>query len=465
MLLTISTTHKPATDLGYLLHKHPDRLQTFDLSFGKAHVYYPEATGERCTAALQLEIDPIGLVRRAGSRGRQRSLQHYVNDRPYAASSFLSVAINKVFRSAFAGRGGGKQDLAATEIPLEATVHCLRNLGDPSLIQRLFEPLGYAVGIQPYPLDSGFDDWGNSPYFTITIKGVKRLGELLRHLYVLIPVFDNEKHYWVGDDEVEKLLRLGENWLESHPEKALIASRYLKSQRSLARAALERLTVEDGASESRQEGRLNSEQVLEAPLRLNELRLRAIVEAVKAIRASNVVDLGCGEGKLIGALQEIRELERIVGLDVSSTALEIAERRLRLQELPDNRRRRIKLMHGSLTYRDSRLNGFDVAVAAEVVEHIDPDRLGAFERSIFEFSRPGAVIVTTPNAEYNASFKGMKPGQMRHPDHRFEWTRAEFQAWCTQVCGKYGYGVEHQGVGDAHPDLGPPTQMAVFKTA
>ena len=465
MLLTISTTHQPATDLGYLLHKHPDRLQTFDLSFGKAHVFYPEATNERCTAALQLEIDPIGLVRGIKSRGKQRSLQHYVNDRPYVASSFLSVAINKVFRSAFAGRGGGKQELAATEIPLEATVHCLRNRGDDSLLLRLFEPLGYEVSTQPHPLDSRYDDWGNSPYFTITIKGSRRLSDLLRHLYVLIPVFDNEKHYWVGDDEVEKLLRQGENWLESHPEKALIASRYLKSQRSLARAALERLTVEDGDSESVEKNRLDSEQVLEAPLRLNELRLRAIVEAVKATRASNVVDLGCGEGKLIRELQEIRELERILGLDVSSTALEIAERRLRLQELPDNQRRRIKLMHGSLTYRDTRLNGFDVAVAAEVIEHIDLDRLGAFERSVFEFSRPGAVILTTPNAEYNANFKGMKPGQMRHPDHRFEWTRAEFQAWCSNVCGKYSYTVEHKDVGDAHPDLGPPTQMAVFKTA
>ena len=502
MLLTISTTHQPATDLGYLLHKHPDKLQTFDLSFGKAHVYYPEATVERCTAALQLEIDPIGLVRGIKSRGKQRSLQHYVNDRPYVASSFLSVAINKVFRSAFAGRGGGKQELAATRMPLEATVHCLRNRGDDSLLLRLFQPLGYEVSIQPHPLDSKFDDWGNSPYFTITIKGSRRLSDLLRHLYVLIPVFDNEKHYWVGDDEVEKLLRQGENWLESHPEKALIASRYLKSQRSLARAALEQLTVEDGDSETVEKHRLDSEQVLEAPLRLNERRLRAIVEAVKATRASNVVDLGCGEGKLIKELLEIRELERILGFDVSSTALEIAERRLRLhgttlgtrasrprrgrdalvpsvfpaasaaetggeslQEMPDNQRRRIKLMHGSLTYRDTRLNGFDVAVAAEVIEHIDLDRLGAFERAVFEFSRPGAVILTTPNAEYNANFKGMKPGQMRHPDHRFEWTRAEFQAWCSHVCGKYSYGVEHKGVGDAHPDLGPPTQMAVFKTA
>ena len=463
MLLTISTTHKPATDLGYLLHKHPDKLQTFDLSFGKAHVFYPEARDERCTAALQLEIDPIGLVRSVKSRGKQRLLQDYVNDRPYVASSFLSVALNKVFRSALSGSSPGRQNLAGSEIPLEAVVHCLRNRGDNSMPLRLFEPLGYEVSMQSHPMDAKFDDWGNSPYFTITMKGSKRLSDLLRHLYVLIPVLDKEKHYWVGDDEVEKLLRQGKNWLESHPEKELIASRYLKSRRSLARVALQRLTADEGIPESDDENQPDSEKVFEAPLRLNDRRLVTIVEAVKATRASNLVDLGCGEGKLIKELLKIRKLEKICGLDVSSTALEIAERRLRLQEMPDNQRRRIKLMHGSLTYRDTRLNGFDVAVAAEVIEHIDPDRIDAFERSVFLYASPGVIILTTPNAEYNASFEGMKPGEMRHPDHRFEWTRAEFEAWCSNTCKKFSYDVEHSGIGEEHSDLGPPTQMAIFR--
>ncbi len=465
MLLTISTTHNPATDLGFLLHKHPDKLQSFDLSFGKALVFYPEATEERCTAALQLEIDPIGLVRSIKRGGRQRLLEDYVNDRPYVASSFFSVALNRVFRSAFIGSSGDRPELAESEMPLEAVVHCLPSRGGEPVLRRLFEPLGYEVSAQSHPLDPEYESWGNSPYLTVRITGSKRLRDLLRHLYVLIPVLDSKKHYWIGDDEVEKLLRHGEDWLESHPEKELIASRYLKHRRSLARAALERLTDGEEASASEEDGRPDPEQVLEAPLRLNDRRIDAIVDVVKSLGAGTVIDLGCGEGKLIRKLLGIRTLRKIVGVDVSSAALEFAERRLGLREMPENQRRRLELMNGSVTYRDARLNGFDIAVVAEVIEHIDLDRLSAFERSVFEFAKPGVVIITTPNAEYNATFENMKPGQLRHPDHRFEWTRVEFSAWCAQICQKYGYGAEHRAVGDAHPELGAPTQMAIFKQA
>lgn len=465
MLLTISTTHTPATDLGFLLHKHPDRLQSFDVPFGKAHVFYPEATPQRCTAALQLEIDPIGLVRSNRRGNRQRLLEDYVNDRPYVASSFVSVALNRVFHSALIGSSRERPELAQSEMPLEAAIHCLPSRGGETVLRRLFEPLGYEVSVEPHPLDAQFDAWGRSPYFTVTITGSKRLRDLMRHLYVLIPVLDSKKHYWVGDDEVEKLLRHGEDWLEAHPEKELIASRYLKQRRSLARAALRRLTDGEEASASEEEARPDSEQALEAPLRLNDRRMAAVVDAVKSTDAETVIDLGCGEGRLIRELLRIRKLRKIVGVDVSSTALEFAERRLRLQEMPDNQRRRIGLMHGSVTYRDARLQGFGVAVATEVIEHIDPDRLGAFERSVFEFAKPGAVIVTTPNAEYNATFERMEPGQMRHPDHRFEWTRAEFAAWCEGICQSHGYAVEHLDIGDAHPEFGPPTQMAIFRRA
>ena len=463
MLLTISTTHSPATDLGFLLHKHPDRLQSFDVSFGKAHVFYPEATEERCTAAMQLEIYPIGLVRNIRGPGRHRLLEDYVNDRPYVASSFFSVALNRVYRSALAGSSSERPELAASEMPLEAVVHCLPSRGGESVLRRLFEPLGYEVSVQSHPLDPHFDAWGDSPYFTLKIAGPKRLCDLLRHLYVLIPVLDSRKHYWVGDEEVEKLLRHGEDWLQSHPEKELIASRYLKHRRSLARAALERLTQGEEAPVSEEEP--DREQGLEVPLRLNDHRTAAIVAAVKSTEAETVVDLGCGEGKLVRELLRMRKLRKIVGMDVSSVALEFAERRLRLQEMPENQRRRVQLLHGSVTYRDVRLDGLDVAVAAEIIEHIDPDRLGAFERCVFEFAKPGAVIVTTPNIEYNATFENMGPGQLRHPDHRFEWTRAEFAAWCAEVCQKYGYGAEQSGIGDAHPDFGTPTQMAIFKRA
>src|SRR5439155_14144884 len=146
MLLTLTTTHSPATDLGYLLRKNPARPQSFSLSFGKAHVFYPEATTERCTVALLVEVDPVGLVRnRRGPAGEGRTLQQYVNDRPYAASSFLSVAISQVYGSALSGRSRERQALAESELPLEAKLAVLPCRRSEEFLRRLFEPLGYAV--------------------------------------------------------------------------------------------------------------------------------------------------------------------------------------------------------------------------------------------------------------------------------------------------------------------------------
>jgi 3' terminal RNA ribose 2'-O-methyltransferase Hen1 len=222
MLLTISSTHSPATDLGYLLHKNPARLQTEELSFGKAHVFYPEADASRCTVALLLEVDPIALVRgRKGPAGEGGQLQQYVNDRPYAANSFLSVALGRLFSTALNGRSKERPELADTSLPLSAKLPVVAARGGPDLVRHLFEPLGYAVTVDGGLLDERFPEWGESPYVSVEITAVKRLQDLLTHLYVLIPVLDREKHYWVGDDEVEKLLKRGEGWLGQHPEKEL----------------------------------------------------------------------------------------------------------------------------------------------------------------------------------------------------------------------------------------------------
>src|SRR4028118_1486093 len=208
MLLKITTTHSPATDQGYLLHKNPARLQTFDMSIGHVHVFYPEATEDRCTAALLLDIDPIGLVRgRRGFRGDNRVLEHYVNDRTYTASSFLSVALAHVYRDAMAARSKERESLAGESLPLHAHLTNVPCRGGEAFLHRLFEPLGYELTVQSRPRDEEFPQWGQSPHCTIDLRGHMRLADLLNHLYVLIPVLDDEKHYWVGEDEVDKLLR------------------------------------------------------------------------------------------------------------------------------------------------------------------------------------------------------------------------------------------------------------------
>jgi 3' terminal RNA ribose 2'-O-methyltransferase Hen1 len=467
MLLTITTTHQPATDLGFLLHKNPARVQAFDLSFGQAHVFYPEASTERCTAALMLDVDPVGLVRgRRSPVGEGHALAHYVNDRPYAASSFMSVAIGEVFGSALAGTSRERPELAARPLPLTATLAALPCRSGEDLLRRLFEPLGYAVSASRHPLDETMPEWGDSRYFSVTLAGELRLADLLRHLTVLIPVLDDEKHYWVGHDEVEKLLRRGEGWLATHPERRLITERYLKHQVRLTRAALARLVEDESADpDAEAEAEEREEAAVEERISLNQQRLGAVLGALKASGATRVLDLGCGEGRLVSALLADRQFVEVVGVDVSVRALHVAGERLRLDRLPEHQRARVRLLHGSLTYRDDRLRGFDAAAAVEVVEHLDPSRLAAFERVLFEFARPGTLVLTTPNAEYNVRWESLPAGRFRHRDHRFEWTRAEFRAWAERVADRFRYGVRFLPIGPEDAEVGAPTQMAVFTTA
>jgi 3' terminal RNA ribose 2'-O-methyltransferase Hen1 len=455
MLLTVSTTHRPATDLGFLLHKHPDRVQSFSVPFGDAHVFYPEATEQRCTAALLLAIDPVGLVRR-GRGVSSFALEQYVNDRPYVASSFLSVAMVNVFKSAMAGACKGYEELAASAIPLEAWLPVVPARGGESLVRGLFEPLGYEVETGPIALDTAFPDWGDSLYLSVRLVAECRLADLLNHLYVLLPVLDDEKHYWVDEAEIEKLMRRGEGWLAAHPERDLIVRRYLKKQASLFFPALAKLDEVAPAAEE-----TGAEETLEARVSLRNQRLEAVEMALRASGARRVLDLGCGPGALLERLLR-GDYEFVAGADVSVRALEQAARKLRLDDMHDAQRQRIALWHSPLTYRDKRLVAFDAAVLVEVIEHFDPPRLAAAMRNVFGSARPNTVVVTTPNAEYNVRWETLPAGEFRHPDHRFEWTRGEFATWAQSVADAYGYSVRYLPVGAEDPEVGPPTQMAVF---
>jgi 3' terminal RNA ribose 2'-O-methyltransferase Hen1 len=461
MLLTLTTTHHPATDLGHLLRKHPDRHQSFDVGFGTAHVLYPEAGPERCTAALILDIDPIALVRgrkRDGARSEGGLLAQYVNDRPYAASSFLSVAMGRVFGSALTGHSESRPELAANPLPLVARIVPIASRAGADLIVGLFEPLGYAVTASPIADRDGTP----SRYWDVTLSGTIPLAHLLSHLYVLIPVLDDDKHYWVADDEIEKLLRRGEGWLPLHPERELITRRYLKHGRRLTRIALERLAELDEAVPNDTEAPADPAAEDAAAPRLNDLRIARVVEVLRETGARSVLDLGCGSGRLIQALLKERQFERIAGVDASVRELEMAARRLKLDRASGSVRDRVKLLHGALTYRDQRLKGFDAAALVEVVEHIDPPMLDALAAAVFGAARPQTVVLTTPNVEYNARFETLPDAELRHADHRFEWTRGEFEIWASGVAARFGYAVRFEGIGEADLKLGAPTQMGVF---
>jgi 3' terminal RNA ribose 2'-O-methyltransferase Hen1 len=435
------------------------------MSFGTVHVVFSEASDERCTAALLAEVDPVGLVRdRKGPKGNDFSLDQYVNGRPYAASSFLSVAINRVFGTALTGRSKERPELADTPIPVSAHLPVVPCRGGEEILRRLFEPLGYRVDATPIPLDSTFPAWGDSRYFSVTLNGTCRLRDLLEHLFVLLPVLDDDKHYWVGPDEVDKLLRRGGQWLAAHPERELIARRYLRHDRRLTTDALARLLA-DEPGDPDELGAVHDEEeaIVEKPISLNEQRLAAVIGQLQGSGGRRIVDLGCGSGKLVERILRDTKAERVLGVDVSYGALQGASRRLHLDTMAPRQRERVELVQGALTYRDRRLQGFDAATVIEVIEHLDPPRLGAFERALFAYARPARVIVTTPNVEYNALFATLPSGTLRHRDHRFEWTRSQFEAWASEVAQRHGYQVELYGIGPDDPDLGAPTQMAVFR--
>lgn len=464
MLLTISTDHQPATDLGYLLHKNPGGHHTAEFGFGTGHVLFPQADEERCTAALVVDVDPVALVRgRPGSKGNDFSLAQYVNDRPYVTSSFTSVVLGKMFSTAMTGRSKERPELATEPINLEIRLPVTPCRGGVEVAVRLFEPLGYAVVAEAIPLDPGFPEWGMSRYLDLTLSTTATLKSVLEQLFVLLPVLDDDKHYWVGADEIDKLLRRGGDWLAGHPDRDLITRRYLRHDKRLTEQAMVRLMEDDPDDpEASQVAHDAEEAAVEKPISLNQQRTDAVVAAVRASGARRVLDLGCGVGNLMRVLLREPGLERVVGVDVSHRVLEVGARRLHLDTMVPRQRARVDLFQGSLTYRDRRLEDFDAAIVMEVIEHLDLSRLDSFERAVFTHAHPQTVIVTTPNVEYNVRFETLPVGELRHRDHRFEWTRAEFAAWSDGVAARQGYAVLRSGIGPDDPEVGPPTQMAVF---
>jgi len=475
MLLTITSVTPPATDLGFVLHKNPAALRSVDVGFGVAHAFYPEAGPQRCTVALLVEVDPVALARRQGAglpaaEAGGFPLARYVNDRPYAASSFLSVALRRVFGTALRGTCEARPELPGQLFELTAELPVLPCRGGEALLRELFEPLGYQVSAAPIALDPHFPDWGDSPYFSVRLSGACRVQDLLGHLYVLLPVLDDGKHYWITADEIGKLTGPAAEWLAGHPQRDVIIRRYLKHQPALASQALAQL-ADDGTVPADGDQPADGDTAGidtgagAARARLRDLRADAVLAELAAAGARRVLDLGCGDGRLLARLLADPRFEAITGVDVSAAALGRAARRLHLDELAPRQRDRVQLRHGSLCYADKRLAGYDAAVLMEVIEHVDPGRLGAVTHAVLGVAAPATVLVTTPNADRNARYPGLAPGARRHPDHRFEWSQAEFRAWATTAAARYAYQARFAPVGPEDPGdpaAGPPTQMAVL---
>ncbi|HEX8997590.1 MAG TPA: 3' terminal RNA ribose 2'-O-methyltransferase Hen1 [Ktedonobacterales bacterium] len=474
MLLTLTCYASNAPDLGYLLGKNPASVFERPFSAGRVWVFYPDVADDHMTIAMLTEVDPIGLVR---GPTPLTQLGHYINDRPYVASSITSVALSTAFSSALAGKATSHTERLTERMRWEVNIAAVACEASEDFITRMFAPLGYAVTTTRLPLNQRFPAWGQANLYSLSLAGSQTVRDVLSHLYVLLPVLDNSKHYYVGADEADKLLAHGGHWLNAHPEREVIAKRYLRYKRPLVQSALDRLAESDPALRDAEAqdtptevaGEVAAGETIAEPVEsidvtpgLHEQRLNAVMAAIRDIGAHTLVDLGCGEGRLLTLALAERSLTRILGMDVSPVALARAARRLHLESLAPMQRARIQLTQGSALYRDDRLHGFDVAALVEVIEHLDMSRLSAMERVVFQHARPRRVIVTTPNLEYNVRWESLGSEQMRHRDHRFEWSRAECQAWADRVATTYGYRTMWQGIGPDDPDVGAPSQMVIF---
>ncbi|WP_210464253.1 3' terminal RNA ribose 2'-O-methyltransferase Hen1 [Rufibacter roseolus] len=453
MLLEITTTHHPATDLGYLLHKHPDKLQSVELAAGAAHVFYPEATPERCTACLMLDINPVDLVR--VKKGNMAYQDQYVNDRPYTTNSFLGSAISKAFGSALNGKCNTRPDLVETPMPFTVRLNSLRVDAPLDVLERLFLPLGYELETETIPLDEAFPSWGLSKYVNLTLHKTCPLQEVLTQVYVLIPVLDNSRHSFVSQQDIDQLLQKGKGWLENHPERDWISRRFLRNIRSLTSEAILRLAGEEALAPEA--------EISPVQENLHQQRLNRAFDRLKGSGAQRVLDVGCGEGKLLRLLLKDGQFTKITGMDVSFGELQKAKENFHLDEASPAFKERLSLFQGSVTYLDERLLGYDALALVEVIEHLDEERLPTMEQVIFGYASPSTVVLSTPNADYNVVFDRMAPEAFRHQDHRFEWTRSQFSQWCAQVSEKYGYEVQIESVGPEEPAVGAPSQLATFK--
>ena len=450
MFMTMSVEGPGATDLGYLMHKHPGRKapQSFEHAHGTAHVWYPQRSEEHTTIALWLDASPRKM-RRGGPGKGPGTLVEYVNSSAYVAGGAFVQAMKDTLRSAINGECAARPDLVERRWAMRCEVSAVRAEDDGSLAWRMFSPLGYEVSI------GEGQDAGSYGRLCLVHPG-QTVGVALRQLYVLLAAMDSGWERYVGETEVDVLTRRGGGWLEEHPERGWITGRFLKRQKTLMETALERLGVGEGNTARDRDPIPKMRESLQA-LRI-ETAARRVIEA----GAKQIADLGCGEGKLARRLAEEDCVEGVTAVDVSSKALSRARRHAGQQGARSAGK--IRFAHAPIGVRGgSWSHGHDAAVLLETIEHIDPERIAEVEDAVFGGRGYRIVVISTPNREYNTLYEGLGAGKLRHRDHRFEWDRAEMEAWCTGVAKRHGYDIAIEGVGDEDPVHGPPTQLAVFE--
>lgn len=444
MQLTIQASGDNVQTISYLLAKNPNNLYERNHKDHLVRIFYSKFTETELEVTIFVTPDPIELLK---NNSNSYDITHYINDREFAVSSIFCSFIRSALGTALNGQPK-EEHLKWVNHPFSFNFEfgpVVSSLSDEKLMN-LFEPIGYEVTISRPEIEYSFPIKTKSSARYLSIKGMKTLQEGLRHLFVLIPVIDNYKHYYIDEKEIEKLERYGEGWLEQHPLRDLIYRQALRFKEVYS-------LVENSSKVEKKVEPVKK-------VRLNELRYEKIVNTVRQMKPRSVVDFGSGEGKLSVQLGFVEGITEILAVEPSESAsLKALERFNKVK----NKEKFVipELLWGSLFYYDERLKDKDVIILCEVIEHIDESRLPKAMDTLLHDYQPGALIITTPNREYNELYDMEE--HLRHNDHRFEWTRAEFRQWCSERNHSNDYELLFDGIGDEHPSHGFPTQMCIFK--
>ncbi|WP_310831561.1 3' terminal RNA ribose 2'-O-methyltransferase Hen1 [Paenibacillus pedocola] len=472
MHLIIRATGTGAGMLSHLLAKNPNNLYDRTEKEARVRIVFTVSSEEETEAVIYVTPDPIELVK--GDSSAHNDITQYINDREFVTSSLfcsyirpaLGTALNGKPKEAYMPWVGKPLKLELTFGPVAS------NLPDRTL-EELFTALGYEVQLERGDAEYSFALKTRSSARYIKLAGEQTLQTALQQLFVLIPALDDYKHYYISDDEVDKIRRYGAGWLEEHPQRSLILKRTLRFAGAIkqyeAMAAKEKRSTAENSVDSEDvpaavtvSGESAVTEMQEEPkIRLNDLRYAAIAAAVEELYAkATIVDFGSGEGKLSAKLSSVPGVREIKAVEPSAASqLRAMDRFAKLADkpgiiVPDP-------VTGSLFYFDESLRGKDVMILCEVIEHIDEYRLARVMENIFAEYAPKTLIVTTPNKDYNAVYE-MEQEELRHGDHRFEWGRKAFSVWCARWTETFDYTAELTGIGEGSVEFGYPTQMAIF---
>ncbi|EGW40788.1 3' terminal RNA ribose 2'-O-methyltransferase Hen1 [Desulfosporosinus sp. OT] len=459
MQLAIKATGEGAKMLSFLLSKNPQNLYDRMEKGHRIRLTYTVFSDSEVEAVIFVTPDPVELVKNSPDT---YEITQYINDREFVVSSIFCSYIRSALGTALNGRPKDEYlDWAKHAFLLTIGFGPVATDLPDVAIKQLFEPLGYRIEIERGQAAYNFQLKERSSARFINLQGTLTVQNALKHLFVLIPVLDNYRHYFIDEREIEKLERYGEGWLADHPLKDLIIKRTLRF-RELIDQVGENFDQADTNADTNNEALTPELELKSQPVvRLNELRYQRVVKIVENLPArESIVDFGAGEGKLSARLGFIPGVQEILAVEPTEKEQLRALKRFSEASRKDDFISPI-LIWGSLFYYDEQLRAKDVMILNEVIEHIDESRLPRVMDTILGSYKPQVLLITTPNVEYNTVYQ-MDDQAVRHKDHRFEWTRSEFSEWTHTLARNYSYDVQLDGIGEEVEGYGHPSQIAIF---